>query len=65
MSVVRCRVYWGSHACALERGHDGPHLCSCADIPPEHGGVGGPPYYGPGTRFYGEDTGLPVRASTL
>ena len=50
-----CRVYWGTHGCDLERGHDGPHLCDCADIPPEEGGVGKPPYYGPDTKFYGED----------
>lgn len=62
-----CRVYWGSHGCELERGHDGPHLCSCADDPgvdPETGeyvddpgclNVGAPPYYGTKTIFYGED----------
>lgn len=65
-----CRVYWGSHGCALPRGHaDGPdgtpHLCECAldgDYDPETRldadgvkNVGGPPYYGPETRFYGED----------
>ena len=46
-----CRVYWGSHGCHLERGHDGPHLCD------EDCSVGAPPYYGPDvvTRFYGED----------
>ena len=51
----RCRVYWGSHGCNLPRGHSGPHLCACADIPASKGGVGKPPYYGPETRFYGED----------
>lgn len=51
----KCRVYWGSHGCCLPRGHDGPHLCDCADVPPELGGVGKPPYYGPSTQFYGED----------
>lgn len=50
----------------FERGHDGPHLCVCApdnwqDYPngytDEDGvlNVGAPPYYGPDTRFYGED----------
>ncbi len=61
-----CRVYWGSHGCKLERGHDGPHLCCCAvknwqDFPDGYEdkdgvlNVGAPPYYGPDTRFYGED----------
>ena len=63
----RCRVYWGTHGCTLERGHDGPHLCDCADDPgvdpetrlylddPQVLNVGAPPYYGPETSFYGED----------
>lgn len=64
-----CRVYWGSHGCWLERGHDGEHLCPCTfdedgkllphmDDPaadPDSGNVGRAPYYGPGTNFYGED----------
>lgn len=61
-----CRVYWGSHGCDLPRGHDGPHLCSCAfgedgpmdpraDAPADALNVGAPPYYGPDTKFYGED----------
>lgn len=62
-----CRVYWGTHGCGSERGHDGPHRCSCADEPgidpetreyvdePGVFNVGAPPYYGPGTTFYGED----------
>lgn len=65
-----CRVYWGSHGCDLERGHDGSHVCSCCDCPDgAHDGmtaprlsdeinvvcVGRAPYYGPETRFYGED----------
>jgi hypothetical protein len=64
-----CRVYWGSHGCYLPRDHEGPHLCICAhvdddpskpllphmDDDPEGGNVGRPPYYGPKTRFYGED----------
>lgn len=66
-ATTGCRVYWGSHGCKLERGHDGPHLCSCTDDPgidpetkeyiddPGCFNVGAPPYYGPETRFYGED----------
>lgn len=65
-----CRTYWGSHGCNFERGHDGAHECSCCDCPPgHHNGVDAPglvddpgvhcvakpPYYGPGTNFYGED----------
>ena len=55
-----CRVFWGSHGCELERGHDGTHSCSCCncenhpDIPEC---VGKAPYYGDNTQFYGEDTG--------
>jgi len=63
-----CRVYWGSHGCHLERGHpdDVPHACDCCeceDHPDEDSGcVARPPYYGPDTRFYGEEAealGLP------
>lgn len=53
-----CRVYWGSHGCRFERGHDGPHECECAAAEHEAEGienVGAPPYYGPDTWFYGED----------
>ena len=53
-----CRVYWGSHGCQLERGHDGPHrcCCECVDHPdPDSGCNGAFPYYGPETHFYGED----------
>lgn len=62
-----CRVYWGSHGCQLERGHDGPHLCHCArddwqdHLPDGYEddegvcNVGAPPYYGTDTAFYGED----------
>lgn len=61
-----CRVYWGSHGCDRPRGHSGPHVCGCAPraaakrgyLTPEEqadGEVGAPPYYGPRTRFYGED----------
>lgn len=39
-----CRVYWGSHGCCLERGHDGEHRCVCESCG-----------YGPEARFFGED----------
>lgn len=66
-----CRVYWGSHGCDRERGHEGTCECDCCDCPegthpnPEPGVlcVAKAPYYGPGTRFYGEDVaarGLPT-----
>lgn len=55
----RCRVYWGSHGCCRPGGHDGDHWCSCCDCDdhPDHdsGCVAGPPYYGPETKFYGDD----------
>lgn len=54
MKPQPCRVYWGSHACSRPRGHAGHHLCECA-AEGEPGNVGGPPYYGPDTHFYGED----------
>ncbi len=64
----QCRVYWGSHGCRLERDHDGPCLCDCAEDPipiePNVKNVGGPPYYGPETNFYGEDA-TPSRRETL
>jgi hypothetical protein len=63
-----CRVFWGTHGCDLQRGHTGPHLCSCAwdedgdPLPYENEdedgpwvNVGAPPYYGPNTRFFGDD----------
>lgn len=64
--VNECRVYWGSHGCYRERGHEGEHRCSCAfdengillphmDEDAEAGNVGRAPYYGPETNFYGED----------
>jgi hypothetical protein len=60
-----CRVYWGSHGCMYKRGHRGHCRCECADDPvmQGYGNVGGHPYYGPTTRFYGEDVasrGLPT-----
>lgn len=69
-----CRVYWGSHGCMLERGHEGGHFCTCTygedgEMLPhaselgDNGNVGRAPYYGPETCFYGEDAetlGLPL-----
>jgi hypothetical protein len=66
-----CRVYWGSHGCMHPRGHapDTPHECDCCECEqhpdPDSDSVcvARPPYYGPGTRFYGEDAavlGLPL-----
>ena len=55
-----CRVYWGSHGCSRPRGHEGAHWCDCCecDDHPDHdsGCVAGPPYYGPDTHFFGEDS---------
>ena len=45
---ARCRVYWASHGCMYERGHDGPHECDCGEDSADH------PMFGP-THFYGED----------
>jgi hypothetical protein len=66
--MADCRVYWGSHGCDLDRGHDGLCECGCCDCPDgAHNGVTAPaddegvlcvaksPYYGPETEFYGED----------
>ena len=56
-----CRVYWGSHGCGLEYGHDGHHdcqCCECEDHERDHareGCVSTHPYYGPDTVFWGED----------
>ena len=66
-----CRVYWGSHGCDFKRGHEGSCACDCCECPdhPHHPEedewtcVAKPPYYGPETRFYGEDVaarGLPA-----
>lgn len=67
-----CRVYWGSHGCDLQRGHEGTCECWCCECPngqhthePDEEGVccvAKYPYYGPETTFYGEDVesrGLP------
>lgn len=68
-----CRVYWGSHGCRFVRGHEGTCECDCADqVTPEDLADPGfmdasrSPYYGPETRFYGEDAaarGLPLHKS--
>lgn len=64
MPDARCRVYWGTHGCVLERGHHGHHWCSCCPDPAQHpdgceeGCVGAWPYYGPQTNFYGDDAPL-------
>jgi hypothetical protein len=67
-----CSVYWGTHGCQLERGHVGDCECGCctcvnheaSNVDPEGiTCVAKPPYYGPNTRFYGEDAaarGLPL-----
>jgi hypothetical protein len=65
--VPHCRVYWGSHGCRHPRGHppEVPHECDCCECGPgacKPSCVARPPYYGPETRFYGEDAealGLP------
>jgi hypothetical protein len=72
---LSCRVYWGSHGCDLPRGHpaDQPHDCGCCECGEHHPYpdwpdenvlcVSRPPYYGPDTKFYGEDAealGLPL-----
>lgn len=63
----RCDVYWGSHGCGLERGHEGTHWCGCCDcddvaecikrtVDDEDHGAGPLPYYGMDkTNFRGED----------
>lgn len=57
MSNNYCRVYWGSHGCKYDRGHEGPHECDCCecDGPCKPECVAKPPYYGEDTHFYGED----------
>lgn len=57
-----CEVYWGSHGCRFERGHEGGcecDCCTCGDRHPDAGDgvlcVAKPPYYGPDTNFYGDD----------
>lgn len=75
--MAPCDVYWGSHGCRFARGHDGACACDCCDCPDGHHDgveapelvdepgvtcVARPPYYGPATRFYGDDVearGLP------
>lgn len=60
-----CRVYWGSHGCCKQRGHEGDCECDCCDCGEHHPYPDWPdedvlcvakaPYYGPKTHFYGED----------
>jgi hypothetical protein len=63
-----CRVYWGSHGCERERGHEGFHLCDCCECEDHIGNRGECsdgdgeylcvatwPYFGEGTSWYGED----------
>lgn len=66
--MISCRVYWGTHGCDYARGHEEDHECDCCDCPnhavdhEDRGCVAKPPYYGPDTKFYGEDAvalGLP------
>ncbi|WP_311208786.1 MULTISPECIES: hypothetical protein [unclassified Aeromicrobium] len=68
---VQCRTFWGTHGCDLPRGHDvekDPHACGCCDCDDHEANAGQrsdddgewvcvarPPYYGPDTKFYGED----------
>jgi hypothetical protein len=67
--VTLCRVYWGSHGCDLERGHDGHHFCNCCECTnhpdPDSGCVGAYPYYGPETNFYGDDASTSVVEADL
>ena len=54
--MAECRVYWASHGCEHQRGHDGPHTCDCGEDSTDH------PIFGP-TLFYGVDAealGLPL-----
>jgi hypothetical protein len=57
--VRGCDVYWGTHGCQFPRGHSGACWCDCcqceAHPDADSGCVGGPPYYGPRTVFYGDD----------
>lgn len=62
-----CEVYWGSHGCCRPVGHRGLCCCICCECPPgifhQEECVAYAPYYGPETRFYGDDAvyrGLPL-----
>ena len=64
MMRLNCRVYWNTHGCQLERGHEGHHECDCCECEnhelnnvDEDGVVcvGKSPYYGDDTTFFGED----------
>jgi hypothetical protein len=59
-----CSVYWGSHGCDLDAGHGGSCVCYCSIMEAlgkdgyvldGAGNVGAWPYYGPDTKFYGDD----------
>jgi hypothetical protein len=67
METKRCRVYWGSHGCRFLRNHEGNCECDCCTCSRkwkcEEDCVAKYPYYGPNTKFYGEDAqrrGLPT-----
>jgi hypothetical protein len=68
VSRAYCRTYWGTHGCALPRLHDGPCWCDCCECQqhpdPDSGCVGGPPYYGPETEFFGEDVKQKLEVTT-
>lgn len=60
MAEERCEVYWGSHGCHKPKNHpkEIPHECNCCECEgPEcdPACVAKTPYYGPDTRFYGDD----------
>ena len=65
--IYSCDVNWGSHGCKHPQGHpdDIPHECDCCTCSGpvcKPSCVAKPPYYGPDTHFYGEDSvrlGLP------
>lgn len=54
-----CSVFWGSHGCHRERGHEGDCWCDCCCCvhhpDADSGCVAGPPYYGDETSFFGDD----------
>lgn len=63
-NIRTCNVFWGTHGCDFELGHEGPCKCECYldSANWDDGEVGGPPYYGPNTVFYGN---TPVPQATL
>ena len=60
-------VYWGSHGCHLRPDHEGFCECDCCDCRnhardhERRGCVAKHPYYGPDTRFYGDDAATVVK----